>query len=108
LIPIVALLIAGWITVNSYQEGLEERHQACLESIARMEPELFPDLPKELAWVEKKMSPYDEFVQTALLVGAAMREEARPSFCAQHQTYYSNLHPYPCGYDKIGTEMELH
>jgi hypothetical protein len=48
--------------------GKEERHQECLESIARMEPELFPDLPKELAWVEVKMSPYDEIVRTAWLV----------------------------------------
>jgi hypothetical protein len=51
-ISIPLVVVAG----NAYQAGLRDRHQACLESIARMEPELFPDLPKELAWVEAKPS----------------------------------------------------
>jgi hypothetical protein len=53
LVLVLALVGSGVIVVRSYQEGLVERHQACLESIARMEPELFPDLPKELAWAPR-------------------------------------------------------
>jgi hypothetical protein len=51
----VALLLPS--LVMGYKAGLKDRHQACLESIARMEPELFPDLPNELAWVEGKRNP---------------------------------------------------
>jgi hypothetical protein len=91
LVLVLALVGSGVIVVRSYQEGLVERHQACLESIARMEPELFPDLPKELAWVEKKMSPYDEIVRTAWLVSEPSEIQymgpGKPSAKAEPITY---------------------
>jgi hypothetical protein len=68
LLLILPVVLIGLVFVDSYTKGLSDRHQACLENISRLEPELFPDLPKELAWVEVKMSPYDEIVRTAWLV----------------------------------------
>jgi hypothetical protein len=58
-VGLISLLLVVWIGLAfryHYQNGLAERHQACLANIQRMEPELFPDLPKELAWVTVKMS----------------------------------------------------
>ena len=39
------------IGLDARETARIERHRECLASIAKMEPEVLPDLPEELRWV---------------------------------------------------------
>jgi hypothetical protein len=60
LFPVVVFGLFLWVKMDFLSLlGSGDRHQKCLESIFKMEKELFPELPAELYWAQPTKKKFD-------------------------------------------------